>query len=199
MSGLRESGLAPGLLIAMPQLQDPNFYRAVVLMIEHNDEGSFGLIINRPSEMTVQSLLGALEMDWRGDQAAVVWSGGPVMPTSGWVLHEPCDSVGPGSPHLQSGLEHDGTVSFTPSIHLSTSPDKLRIISDAPPERTRFLLGYAGWGPGQLASEMSRGSWLHAEPDPDLVFETAAESMWDSALRSLGIDPQTIVVGTGIH
>jgi putative transcriptional regulator len=90
-----ERNLAPGLLLAMPQLLDPNFHRAVVLMIEHNEEGSFGLIVNRPSTMSVSALLVALDMTWRGDNGAVVWTGGPVMPTSGWVLHEPSHRIGP--------------------------------------------------------------------------------------------------------
>jgi putative transcriptional regulator len=162
---VHERTLAPGLLLAMPHLLDPNFHRAVVLMIEHNDEGSFGLIINRPSTMSVSSLLVALDMNWRGDNAAVVWTGGPVMPTSGWVLHEPSTRIGAG----------------------------------APPVRTRFLLGYSGWGPGQLAEEMARGSWLHADPDPELIFETPAEVLWESALRSLGVSPEAIVQGSGIH
>ena len=199
MSSVAEGGIAPGLLVAMPQLLDPNFHRAVILMIEHNDEGSFGLVVNRPSSMSVSSLLGALDMTWRGDDAAVVWTGGPVMPTSGWVLHEPSRRVGLGAPTLQSGLEHDGTVSFAPGIDLSTSPDKLRVIAEQPPGRTRFLLGYAGWGPGQLAHEMARGSWLHVEADPDLIFETPAENLWASALRSIGVAPESLVPSVGVH
>lgn len=196
---VHEASIAPGLLVAMPQLVDPNFHRAVVLMVEHNDEGSFGLIVNRPSTMSVSALLGALDMTWRGDDAAVVWTGGPVMPTSGWVLHQPTARVGRGAPTLQSGLESDGTVSFAPGIDLSTSPDKLRVIAAEPPIRTRFLLGYAGWGPGQLASEMARGSWLHADPHPDLVFDTPADALWETALRSLGVAPESLVHSTGIH
>src|SRR5690606_6943700 len=196
---LQEAELAPGLLVAMPHLLDPNFHRAVVLMIEHNEEGSFGLVVNRPSTMSVSALLGALDMNWRGDNSAVVWTGGPVMPTSGWVLHEPSPRVGPGAPTLQSGLENDGTVSFAPGIDLSTSPDKLRVIADAPPERTRFLLGYAGWGPGQLATEMARGSWLHAEADADLIFETPSDLLWETALRSLGVSPESPLQASGVH
>ncbi|HLU64934.1 MAG TPA: YqgE/AlgH family protein [Kofleriaceae bacterium] len=196
---LQEAELAPGLLVAMPHLLDPNFHRAVVLMIEHNEEGSFGLVVNRPSTMSVSALLGALDMNWRGDNSAVVWTGGPVMPTSGWVLHEPSPRVGPGAPTLQSGLENDGTVSFAPGIDLSTSPDKLRVIADAPPERTRFLLGYAGWGPGQLATEMARGSWLHADADADLIFETPSDFLWETTLRSLGVSPESLVQSSGVH
>ncbi len=196
---VRELSLAPGLLLSMPHLVDPNFTRAVVLMIEHNDEGSFGLIINQPSEMTVTSLLQVLDIDWQGDKRAMVWTGGPVMPTSGWVLHEPTDIVGKGSPSLQTGLESGGTIDITDGVSLSTSPAKLRVLAAEPPRRTRFLLGYAGWGPGQLAEEMTRGSWLHADVDTEIVFDTPADKMWETALRRLGVDPESIVQSRGVH
>jgi putative transcriptional regulator len=183
----------------MPHLLDPNFTRAVVLMIEHNDDGSFGLIINQPSDMSVASLLQVLDIEWQGDAEACVWTGGPVMPTSGWVLHQPCDAIGPGASDLKTGLEEGGTVDICEGLSLSTSPEKLRVLAAAPPARTRFLLGYAGWGPGQLAEEMTRGSWLHADVDPALIFDTAAEDLWDSALRTLGVDPEAIVQTRGIH
>jgi putative transcriptional regulator len=194
-----ELSLAPGLLLSMPHLLDPNFTRAVVLMIEHNDEGSFGLIINQPSEMSVTTLLESLDLEWHGDQEACVFSGGPVMPTSGWVLHEPCPAVGPGAPDLKTGLEEGGTIDIYPGLSLSTSPEKLAALAADPPARTRFLLGYAGWGPGQLAEEMTRGSWLHADLDTSLIFDTPADEMWDGALRSLGIDPEAIVQTRGVH
>jgi putative transcriptional regulator len=196
---VHELSLAPGLLLSMPHLIDPNFTRAVVLMIEHNDEGSFGLIINQPSDMTVTSLLQVLDIDWEGDEQAVVWTGGPVMPTSGWVLHEPTGIIGKGASDLQTGLETGGTVDIAEGVSLSTSPAKLRVLAAEPPCRTRFLLGYAGWGPGQLAEEMTRGSWLHADIDPELIFETPAERMWESALRKLGVDPEAIVQSRGVH
>jgi putative transcriptional regulator len=192
-------GLAPGLLLSMPQLVDPNFHRAVVLMVEHNDEGSFGLILNKPSEMSVKELLEALELEWTGSERDVVGSGGPVMPTTGWVLHAPCEVVGRGSATLAEGLERSGTVSITPDVDLSTSPAKLKLIAGDPPARIRFLLGYAGWGPGQLAAEMASGSWLHADVDADLVFDTPPDAMWETALRSLGVDPSSVVVGRGVH
>lgn len=192
-------GLAPGLLLSMPQLVDPNFHRAVVLMIEHNEQGSFGLILNKPSAMTVKELLEALELGWTGDAEAMVGSGGPVMPTSGWVLHRPSPAIGIGAATLADGLENEGTVSVTSDVDLSTSPGKLKLIAERPPDRLRFLLGYAGWGPGQLAHEMAAGSWLHADVDPALVFDTPDETMWETALRSLGVDPSSVVVGRGVH
>jgi putative transcriptional regulator len=196
---VQKVGIAPGLLLSMPQLVDPNFHRAVVLMVEHNDEGSFGLILNKQSDMSVAELLEALELEWKGSDDAKVGSGGPVMPTTGWVLHTPSAAIGDGAATLAEGLERAGTVSITSDVDLSTSPAKLRLIADTPPERIRFLLGYAGWGPGQLAAEMASGSWLHAEVDAALVFDTPPDEMWGCALRSLGIEPSSVVQGRGVH
>lgn len=186
---MTETRLAPGLLLAMPHLIDPNFTRAVVLMVEHNDEGSFGLVINQPSDMEASTLLSAMDIEWGGEDDDVVWSGGPVQPTSGWVLHDPVADL-PGS---------GGTVELLPGVALSTSPERLEALAVEPPAHIRLLLGYSGWGPGQLAGEMARGSWLHADATPHLVFDTPAEDMWGVALRSLGIDPESIVQSRGIH
>jgi putative transcriptional regulator len=185
---LEPTDLAPGLLLAMPQLNDPNFSRSVVLMIDHNEQGSFGLVINHPSPIKATELLDSLEMSWRGDDHAVVWSGGPVSPSTGWVLHEPWPSE-----------IHGGMIAVTPAISLSTSPDRLRALAFAPPPRIRLLLGYSGWGPGQLAEEMAHGAWLHVAADPSLVFETPADQIWEAAVRSLGIDPEQMFSGRGVN
>lgn len=195
--GVTETSLAPGLLLAMPHLVDPNFTRAVVLMIEHNDEGSFGLVINQPSDMEAGELLGALDIEWAGDADAVVWSGGPVMPTSGWVLHEPTPAVP--EPEPGAGLDNASSIRLMDGLVLSTSPDNLKAIAEDPPNRMRLLLGYSGWGPGQLAEEMARGSWLHADLTPSLVFDTPADKIWEAALRTLGVNPDSIVQSRGIH
>jgi putative transcriptional regulator len=187
---VESSNLAPGLLLAMPQLADPNFSRAVVLMIEHGEAGSFGLVINHPSPIRAAELLDSLEMSWRGEDSAVVWAGGPVSPSTGWVLHEPVGIA-------QAGI--GGTIAITSSISLSTSPERLRAIASQPPRHIRLLLGYSGWGPGQLATEMARGAWLHTSADPTLVFGTPADEMWDTAMRSLGIDPRDLFTGRGVN
>lgn len=186
---MESSNLAPGLLLAMPQLADPNFSRAVVLMIEHNSEGSFGLVINQPSVIKASELLDSLKMTWAGEDSAVVWAGGPVSRTTGWVLHEPITDVTPGQ----------GTIAITSSILLSTSPDRLRQLASAPPRNIRLLLGYSGWGAGQLEEEMAHGAWLHASVDPKLVFDTPADEMWDSAMRSLGINPESLFASRGVN
>lgn len=193
--GMSSSALAPGLLLAMPQLQDPNFQRSVVLMIEHNDGGSFGLVVNQPSPIKAAELLDSLGMPWRGDPAAVVWSGGPVSPSTGWVLHEPLDALPPGTK-----LGEASTILIGPGLALTTSPDGLRTIAAAPPPRVRLLLGYSGWGAGQLAGEMAHGSWLHADPDPALIFDHDSDAMWERAVQSLGLGRiENLVPGRGVH
>ncbi len=186
---VESSNLAPGLLLAMPQLADPNFSRSVVLMIEHSDQGSFGLVINHPSPIKATELLESLEMIWRGEDSAVVWAGGPVSPSTGWVLHEPLSMAPLGQ----------GTIAITSSISLSTSPDRLRLIASEPPANIRLLLGYSGWGPGQLAQEMSRGAWIHTDATPELVFGTHPDMLWDRAMRTLGINPESLFSGQGVN
>ena len=190
---VEEISLAPGLLVAMPQLHDPHFTRAVVLMIEHNEQGSFGLLINQPSPIRASELLQSLEMAWAGDDHAVVWSGGPVSPSTGWVLHEPVTELDA----LEVG---GGTTTIAPGLALSTSPERLRSLAARPPGRIRLLLGYSGWGAGQLASEMAAGSWLHTSIDPALIFDLEPDEMWAAAVRSLGIsNPDAVVQSHGIH
>jgi putative transcriptional regulator len=184
--------LAPGLLIAMPQLEDPNFERAVVLMIEHNEQGSFGLVVNKATDIKAAELLQSLEMDWAGDPSALVWAGGPVSRTTGWVLHEPVEGI--------EEVEGGGTATIAPGIALSTSPDRLRALAAHPPRRLRLLLGYSGWGAGQLASEMAAGAWLHTDVDPRIVFDLEPEQMWEAAVKSLGIgDADVVVPSRGIN
>lgn len=186
---MESANLAPGLLLAMPQLADPNFSRAVVLMIEHGENGSFGLVVNHPSPIKASELLDSLEMHWRGEDSAVVWAGGPVSPSTGWVLHEPVGVAPYGA----------GTIEITSTISLSTSPDRLRAIANQPPRNIRLLLGYSGWGPGQLAQEMARGAWLHTSADPHIVFETPPDEIWDRAMKSLGINPRDLFAARGVN
>jgi putative transcriptional regulator len=105
------------------------------------------------------------------------------------VLHEPVGVAQPGQ----------GTIAITSSILLSTSPDRLRAIATEPPRNIRLLLGYSGWGAGQLEAEMSRGAWLHVSADPKFVFETPPDDMWEAALGSLGINPASLFSGRGVN
>lgn len=183
-----EIRVAPGLLIAMPQLRDPNFDRSVVLMIEHRTEGSFGLVINRPTRTPVGDLLKSIDVDWQGIQGEVAWSGGPVQPETGWILHEGVE-----------GLEGLGTKEILPGLFITSAPDALRELAKHPPKRVRFLLGYSGWGPAQLEHELTETAWLNSEVDADFLFETPPEQMWKEALRRMHVSPEALVPSHGVH
>ena len=188
LGAMSEPEIAGRLLLAMPQLPDPNFARSVVLMIDHSDQGSFGLIVNRPTDVRVADVMTSLGVRWSGSPEEPVWTGGPVMPQSGWLLHSQEDPGGGGE-----------TVAVGPGIVLSTSPQQLQALAAAPPGQLRFLMGYSGWGSGQLEEELIQSSWLLAEATPPLIFETPAEAMWEASIRSLGVEPATLVPGAGVH
>jgi len=179
---------APGLLIAMPQLNDPNFEKTVVLMIEHNTQGALGLVVNRPSIVKVNDIFDALGIEWHGPDDSVVWSGGPVMHELGWALHEPIEL-----------LSQTGVMEVVPGLVLSTSTDRLHELAVDPPQKMRFILGGAGWGPSQLDWELAEGVWMTAEADPALIFDVPPEEMWEAAFRSMGIDPGMLVQSDGIN
>lgn len=180
--------LAGSLLVAMPQLQDPNFRRTVVLLVAHGEDGAMGFIVNRHLPAGVKDVLDGLGIPWRGGEEEPLWGGGPVMPESGWVLFEK------GSDPLPKE-----TQEVLPGIFLTASIDALRALAQHPPPRLRLMLGYAGWGPGQLETELIDSSWLVVPADRRLLFETAAPDLWATAIRTLGIEPESIVPGYGVQ
>lgn len=179
---------APSLIIAMPQLLDPNFYRSVVLLVEKNDEGAFGLVINHPGENRVEELCESLDVEWRGDTDEVALTGGPVALEQGFLLHGPL-----------SGQRVVRSRPVTPRIGIASDMESFRDLCGNPPEALRVFLGYSGWGPGQLDRELTEGAWLTTDVSFDLVFETPAELVWQTALRRLGVDPTSLVAGGGVH
>jgi len=175
----------------MPQMVDPNFSRAVVLLCKHNDDGAFGLIVNRPLQ-TTGTVTVSLDPPVTPTRELQVWLGGPVELERSWIL------VGaePGDPAL---MDVPG-YRVGPSLYLSTSPDLLRrILEPNPPARSRLVVGYAGWGPGQLEAELNASAWLIGEADQDLIFDTPAEEMWEKAIRRLGADPSALQMSRGVH
>lgn len=182
--------LAPALLVAMPQLLDPNFRRAVVLLIHHDAEGTFGVVLNRTTEIRASQLCESIEVDWRGDPDAEIHWGGPVQPQTGWVLFD--ESEG-------EGEDGEDVREVVPGVGFAGSLAVLRRMASEPPNRVRILLGYAGWGPGQLESELAQGAWLVAPADASVVFSTELEEMWSQVVRSLGIEPATLVPSRGVH
>jgi putative transcriptional regulator len=180
------SSFRPTLLLSMPQMQDPNFTRTVVLLCEYAPEGAFGLVLNRPTELLASSMVKLDPPIERGNTLPLC-IGGPVEPERGWIL------LGSPPDDAEYRVVRDG-------LYLSTSPMLLReVLGARPAPRARVLAGYAGWGPGQLDEELAQSAWLMGDVDLDLVFDIDADSMWETAIRRLGADPSTLQVSRGVH
>jgi len=177
---------APTLLIAVPQLVDPNFNRGVVCLVEHNESGSMGLVINRPSDLQLGPFCASQNMVFRGDDSAPVYQGGPVQQDRAFILHA--------SQHEGPETEH-----VFEATHLSYSLESLKLLVDDPPPKLRVFLGYAGWGPDQLANEVTAGAWLLAPPSERLLFEVPADDIWEQALREMGIEPGQLMHSGALH
>ncbi len=176
---------APGLLISVPQLLDPNFYHAVVFLIEHTQEGAMGITINHPTNQPIKALYDQMGRPWYGDENSLLMRGGPVQPEHAWILHEPSDEV-------------DSVHHITDNLHLTTSLDAMDKLAKSKIS-FHFYVGYAGWGPGQLDQEIQEGAWILSELDVSLIFRTPSEHVWETSLHNMGIDPAMLITSTGIH
>lgn len=170
--------LANHLLIAMPGMQDPNFSTTVTLICEHSDAGALGIVINRPSGMTLGGLFEQLDLE-DADPAAArrpVLVGGPVGPERGFVLHE-------------AAYSYEHSLSVSGDIRLTLSRDVLDAMATGRgPGKSLVALGYAGWEAGQLDREMLANSWLTVEATPRLVFDLPFDQRWAAAAGTLGVD-----------
>ncbi len=184
-----DTKLVPGFIAAMPQLDDPNFKRAVVLLLRINDEGALGLVINRPSAMSVYELCESQGIPCHVDRREPVMVGGPCEAESHLlVLH------GDRPLHPE---QHPDEIVVAAGIRLVTARDGLGQLAERPAARLRCYLGYAGWGPGQLEDEFTEGTWVPLPVDQALIFDEPAQNIWDAALRMGGIDPITLVQPSG--
>lgn len=164
-------------LVAMPGLEDDNFSHTVTLLCEHNDRGALGLVINRPTDLTLRGMLEHMELNHDGltGDAIVHW-GGPVQPERGFVVH-----CAPG--------KWESTLQITEELFITTSRDVLTAIGQGRGPKEFFIaLGYAGWGEGQLESEVLHNSWLNTPADRAILFELPADQRWQAATRLLGVD-----------
>ena len=180
-------GAAPLLLLSMPQMADPNFARAVILLCDYTEEGAFGLVVNRQMTEPAWTLV-KTEPPIRVNPELRLWFGGPVAPQQTWVLMS--EAQGP----------EDEQREIAPGVLLSVSHDlTLQVLQSPPSSRSRVVVGYAGWGPGQLDQELAASGWLTMGVDPTLIFGVPAEMMWETALKRLGADPAALQTSGGVH
>src|SRR5438128_4084908 len=160
------------LLIAAPTIGDPRFAHTVILMVRHDREGAFGIVINRPvGERSIATLLEATGDKDPGVEGRVrVFAGGPVQPELGFVVHS-------AEYHRAETMDVDGRVAMTADRQI------LRDIGhNQGPQKSLFALGYAGWGAGQLEGEMARHDWFTTPEEPRLIFDDDRDNLWDDAM-----------------
>lgn len=183
------------LLIAMPVMEDERFARSVIYICAHSSEGAMGIIVNRPAgSIDFPELLVQLDIVEKAEQIKLpdhaesmkVLRGGPVETGRGFVLHS------------SDFFIKDATLPIDDGISLTATVDILKAIaSGAGPKHAILALGYAGWAPGQLETEIQDNGWLHCDADADLVFGDDIEEKYDRALHKLGIEPGMLSAEAG--
>jgi putative transcriptional regulator len=178
-------------LIAMPSMDDPVFDGTVIYICEHNEHGAMGLVINRPTDMTVAELFNRIDLQLEVIPNSHPLSkknvlfGGPVHSDRGFVLHAPMGK-------FSSSLQVTEEISFT------TSRDVLEMIaSGEAPERLLLSIGYAGWDTGQLEQEIRDNGWLTVLADPSVLFDTPLDERFNASMRLLGFDPLMLTSEAG--
>ena len=178
-----ELELTGHFLIAMPSMLDPVFGGTVVYLCEHNASGALGVIINKPTDMTLDILLERIDLRLeiipgaRPAEQQKIMFGGPVQVERGFVLHTP-------------RTEFSSMVKVTEEVALTTSKDVLEAVAAGEgPNQILVTLGCAGWGAGQLEQEIAHNGWLTVKADPSIIFELPIAERFTAAMRLLGIDP----------
>jgi len=166
------------LLIAMPSLEDPNFSRTVTYICEHSGEGAMGIVLNRPTDLSLADVLRHMDIEGGLGEAGTqtVFLGGPVEEERGFVLHS----------HT---APWDSTLAVNEDISVTTSRDILEAMARGDgPTQTLVALGYAGWGAGQLERELQDNAWLSGPADSSILFDLPPEKRWEAAAQLLGVD-----------
>ncbi|MBQ0935541.1 YqgE/AlgH family protein [Ideonella paludis] len=173
-------------LIAMPGMADEQFSGSVVYLCEHSDKGALGLVINKPTDITLEGLFDKVELSLdRPDlMSQPVFYGGPVQTERGFVLHD--------AP-ANDGAAFMSTLQVPGGLAMTTSKDVLEAISKGDgPKRVLVTLGYSGWSAGQLEEEIGRNGWLTVEATPEVIFDTPIAQRYERALGLLGFDPRML-------
>ena len=172
------SSLVDKCLIATPAIKDPIFSSSLIYICEHNEAGSMGLVVNHQTSQILDDIFTQLDIQCADDAILnrPVYIGGPVQVEQGFVLHSAA------SPWKSS-------VEIASGIHLTSSLDILQAIARGDgPEDYLVMLGFSGWGSGQLESELQQNAWLTSNCDANLLFHQEAENKWQVAFDSLGFD-----------
>ena len=180
--------LAGKLLIAMPGMEDFRFGQSAVFLCAHSDEGAMGLTINKPAQdVVLGDVLGQLDINVTPKMRELrVYIGGPVETARGFVLH---------SRDFESNLQ---TLNVDADFAMTGTLDVLEEIGNAAgPTKSQLMLGYAGWGAGQLEEEIRQNGWLVCDATPELVFEVEDNEKWAKALDSLGVSPLSLSAISG--
>ena len=181
-------------LIAMPGLEDETFARSVIYLCEHSARGAMGLIINKPSDISMRLLFDKVELPLRREDLMQnpVGHGGPVQTERGFVLHDPLrplvhDPLRMDKPE-QEGSAYASTLTVPGGLEMTTSRDVLEALSSgAGPRRVLVTLGYSSWGEGQLESELGENTWLTVPASADVIFDVPMAERYDRALDLLGL------------
>lgn len=174
---MQSTDLTNQFIIAMPSLNDLNFDHSVTYICEHDENGSFGIIINKETDLPVSEVITQMQIPVSETSLKDnIFLGGPVQPERGFILHSP---IGKWNSSLQ----------VNDKIALTTSKDILEAIAnDDGPEHCMVALGYAGWGPGQLEKELAANSWLSCPADQQIIFDTPSDKRWQAAADILGVN-----------
>ncbi len=161
------------ILVSEPSLDDFYFQKSVILLADYRDEGSFGIIINKPMKTTLSEAVEGFR-----DFDPPLYFGGPVETDSLFFIHTVGDIV-PGSQKIMEGLYWGGDTEII---------KEMIILNQLTTSEIRFFLGYSGWSKNQLEDELRRDSWVVADADPEKIFHTKPQNMWSNTMRSLGDD-----------
>src|SRR5690625_5168718 len=174
-------------LIAMPGLQDPNFKGSVIYVCEHNAQGAMGVVVNHPLAIPASRIFESMDLSApEGLANAQLLLGGPMHRERGLILHRPTER------------QWDSTIHIDPEVLITASKDILvDMAADSGPEEALIVLGYAGWGPGQLEQEVAANAWLTVPGNPDIIFSTPYEERAHPALESIGIAPHQLAIQAG--
>jgi putative transcriptional regulator len=171
-------------------MQDPIFGGTVVYVCEHNENGVLGVVINKPTDMTMEVLFERIDLEVssaadRHMESEPIMFGGPVQDDRGFVLHTP-------------GARYSSSLTVTNDVAFTTSIDVLEAVAKGRgPERMLVSIGYSGWSPGQLEDEISRNGWLTVAADPRILFDLPIDERYSAAMKLLGIDPLMLTSEAG--